>query len=157
MLLPTDECFAQEVAEPVHDGLTCPKYAVWDSNPGSGLAKEHKSRLHFGGRHLLLLSPADFRRFLIVLVDTSIWQPVLLEYETGCEWHPYNQTLQCPVITIRCCPWSVGSWQIFHIVGLCLFSHQSTDYIIVVAHLMSNSFEGHPCCMYANYLPSLCF
>ena len=106
---------------------------------------------------VLDLSPADFRRFLIVLVDTSIGQPVLLEYETGCEWHPYNQTLQCPVITIRCCPWSVGSWQVFHIVGLCLFSHQSTDYIIVVAHLMSNSFEGHPCCMYANYLPSLCF
>jgi hypothetical protein len=33
MLLPTDKCFAQEV--PVHlcDGLTCPKYALWDSNP----------------------------------------------------------------------------------------------------------------------------
>jgi hypothetical protein len=32
MLLPTDECFAQEVPEPVYDGLTCPKYALWDSN-----------------------------------------------------------------------------------------------------------------------------
>jgi hypothetical protein len=31
------------------------------------------------------------------------------------------------------------------------------DYSIVVAHLTSNSFEGHPCCMHANYLPSLCF
>jgi hypothetical protein len=41
MLLPTDECFAQEVPEPVYDGLTCPKYALWDSNPGSWLAKEH--------------------------------------------------------------------------------------------------------------------
>jgi hypothetical protein len=39
MLLPTDECFAQEVPEPVYDGLTGPKYAVWDSNPGSWLAK----------------------------------------------------------------------------------------------------------------------
>jgi hypothetical protein len=28
MLLPTDECFAQEVPEPVYDGLTCPKYAL---------------------------------------------------------------------------------------------------------------------------------
>jgi hypothetical protein len=28
MLLPTDERFAQEVPEPVCDGLTCPKYAV---------------------------------------------------------------------------------------------------------------------------------
>jgi hypothetical protein len=24
MLLPTDECFAQEVPEPVYDGLKCP-------------------------------------------------------------------------------------------------------------------------------------
>jgi hypothetical protein len=50
MLLPTDECFAQEVLEPAYDGLTCPKYALWDSNPGSLLAKEHKSRLRVGGR-----------------------------------------------------------------------------------------------------------
>ena len=106
---------------------------------------------------LLDLSPADFRRFLTVPVDTSIGQPVLLEYGTDCEWHPSNQRLQCPGITIRCYPCSAGSWQVFHIVGLCLFSHQSTDYSIVVAHLMSNSFEGHPCCMHADYLQSLCF
>ena len=30
MLLPTDECFAKEVPEPVYDGITCPKYALWD-------------------------------------------------------------------------------------------------------------------------------
>jgi hypothetical protein len=30
MLLPTDECFAQEVPEHVYDGLTCSKYALWD-------------------------------------------------------------------------------------------------------------------------------
>jgi hypothetical protein len=30
MLLPTDECFAEEVPEPVYDGITCPKYALWD-------------------------------------------------------------------------------------------------------------------------------
>jgi hypothetical protein len=34
MLLPTDECFVPEIAEPVYDSLTCPKYALWDSNPG---------------------------------------------------------------------------------------------------------------------------
>jgi hypothetical protein len=57
MLLTTDECFAQEVPEPVYDGLTCPKYALWDhSNPGSWLTKEQKSRLRFGGRRLLLLN-----------------------------------------------------------------------------------------------------
>jgi hypothetical protein len=42
MLLPTDEYFVQEVPEPVYDGLTCPKYALWNSNPASWLAKEHK-------------------------------------------------------------------------------------------------------------------
>jgi hypothetical protein len=47
--------------------------------------------------------------------------------------------------------YSKFSWQIFHIVGLCVFSHQSADYSIVVAHLTSNSFEGHPCCMHADY------
>jgi hypothetical protein len=31
MLLPTDECFAKVVPEPIYDGLTCPKYALWDS------------------------------------------------------------------------------------------------------------------------------
>jgi hypothetical protein len=89
--------------------------------------------------------------------QTSIGQPVLAEYGTGCEWHPSSQTLKCPVVTIRCYPWSAGSWQVFHIVGLCVFSHQSADYSIMVAHLTSNSFEGHPCCMHADYLPSLCF
>ena len=89
--------------------------------------------------------------------QTSIWQPVLFEYGTGCEWYPANQTLQCPVVTVRCYPWSAGSWQVFHIVGLCVFSQQSADYSIVVAHLTYNSFEGHPCCMHADYLPSLCF
>jgi hypothetical protein len=46
MLLPTDECFAQAVPEYAYDGLPCPKYALWDSNPGSFLAKEHKSTVH---------------------------------------------------------------------------------------------------------------
>jgi hypothetical protein len=49
MLLPTDECFAQEVPKPVYYGLTFPKYALWYSNPVSWLAKEQKSRLRFGG------------------------------------------------------------------------------------------------------------
>jgi hypothetical protein len=71
------------------------------------------------------LSPADFRRFLTVLVDTSIGQPVLLEYGTDCEWHPSNQTLQCPGITIRCYPCSAGSWQIIpltHYAKFCMFT-----------------------------------
>jgi hypothetical protein len=46
--------------------------------------------MYLSGRLMTLLdlSSADFRRFLIVLVDTSIGQPLLLEYGTGCEWHP---------------------------------------------------------------------
>jgi hypothetical protein len=64
--------------------------------------------------------------------QTSIGQPVMFEYGTGCEWHPSKQTLQCPVVTIRCYPWSDGSWQVFPIIGLCVFSHQSADYRIVV-------------------------
>ena len=49
MLLPTDKCFAHEVSEPVCNVLTCPKYALWDSNPG------------FGGRRLLLLNDEGWR------------------------------------------------------------------------------------------------
>jgi hypothetical protein len=56
MLLPTDECFAQEVLKPAYDGPACSKYALWDSNPVSKLAKEQKSRLRFGGRRLLILN-----------------------------------------------------------------------------------------------------
>ena len=61
MLLPTDECFAQEVPESVFDGLTCPKYALWDSSPGSWLAKEQESRLRFGDMWLLLLNDEAWR------------------------------------------------------------------------------------------------
>ena len=89
--------------------------------------------------------------------QTSIGQPVLFEHGTGCEWNPCNQTLQCPVVTIRCYPWFAGSWHVFQIVGFCVFSHQSADYSTVIADLTSNSFEGHPCCMHVDYLPSLCF
>ena len=61
MLLPTDESFAQEVPEPAYDGLTCPKYTLWDYNSGSWLAKEQKSRVRFVGRRLLLLNDESWR------------------------------------------------------------------------------------------------
>jgi hypothetical protein len=61
MLLPTDEFFTHEVPQPVYDGITCPKYALWDSNPGPLLAKEQKSRLRLGGRRLLLLNDDAWR------------------------------------------------------------------------------------------------
>jgi hypothetical protein len=49
-------------------------------------------------------------------------------------WLEFKDMAQDPLI------WSVGSWQVFHIVGLCVFSHQSADYSIVVTHLTSRSF-----------------
>ena len=51
MLLPTDECFAQEVPEPVYDGLACPKYALWDSNRAHGWPRNrsHGFALEVGG------------------------------------------------------------------------------------------------------------
>ena len=61
MLLPTEEWFAQEVPEPVYNGLPYPKYALWVSNPGSLLTKEQKSRLRFGGRRLWLLNDEAWR------------------------------------------------------------------------------------------------
>ena len=67
---------------------------------------------------LLDLSPADFRRFLTVLVDRRLLESqCCLSTGLVCEWHPSNQTLQCPVVTIRCYSWSAGSWQVFLIVG----------------------------------------
>ena len=58
MLLPTVVSFVQEVHHPVHDGLSCPKHALSDSNLGSWLAMEEKSRLHFEGKRLLALNDA---------------------------------------------------------------------------------------------------
>ena len=136
---------------------------MFKSNLWTHISRMCINKLSFGRFSLtwVVISWFMFRWFQTVsncsCWQTSIGQPVLFEYGTGCEWHPSNQTLQCPVVTIRCYPWSAGSWQVFHIVGLCVFSHQSADYSIVVAHLTSNSFEGHPCCMHADYLPSLCF
>jgi hypothetical protein len=51
MLLPTDESFAQEVPEPVYDSLTCPKHALWDSNPVHGWPRNrsHGFALEVGG------------------------------------------------------------------------------------------------------------
>ena len=61
MLFATHEWFPQKVPEPVYDGLTCPKYALWESNPGSWLAKEQKWRFRFWGSRLLLLNDEAWR------------------------------------------------------------------------------------------------
>jgi hypothetical protein len=95
---------------------------------------------------LLDLSPGDFRRFLTVLFNRRLLGSQCC-LSTGLVANGIRLTKRCNTL----------SWQVFHIVGLCVFSHQSSDYIIVVAHLTSNSFEGHPCCMHADLLPFFCF
>jgi hypothetical protein len=82
MLLPTDECFAQEVPEHVYDGLTCPSDQwilrhVLKLQPRR--TKHHAKRVRRcrsanSGRLMTLLdlSPDDFRRFLTVLVDRRL-------------------------------------------------------------------------------------
>ena len=107
---------------------------------------------------LLDLNPANSRRFLTVLVDRRLLGSQCC-LSTGLVANGIRLTKRCNTLS----SWSDVTrglpdlGKVFHIVGLCVFSHQSADYSIVVAHLTSNSFEGHPCCMHADYLPSLCF
>jgi hypothetical protein len=99
----------QEVTESVYDDLTCPKYVLWESNPGSWLAKEHKSRLRFGGRRLLLLNDEAWALSSIyTCIVASAWLP---KYgTTGCKtslmyWSPVR--LPCMV--------TISSWQSWEI------------------------------------------
>jgi hypothetical protein len=149
-----------------HPAVGCKKQKpalVWPMDLASRRAKHHAKRdrrclSDNSGRLMTLLdlSPADFRRFLTVLVDKRLLGSQCC-LSMGLIANGIRLTKRCNALSIRCYPWSVGSWQVFHIVGLCVFSHQSADYSILVAHLTFNRFEGHPCCMHADYLPSLCF
>ena len=100
----------QEAPESVYDDLTCPKYARWDSNPGSWLAKEQKTRLRFGGRRLLLLN--DEAWALSSIYTGIVASALLSKYgkTTGCKtsllyWSPVR--LPCMVII-----YSLQSWEI---------------------------------------------
>jgi hypothetical protein len=106
---------------------------------------------------LLDLSPDDFRRFLTVLVDRRLLGSQCC-LSTGLIANGIRLTKRCNALSSRSdvtrgLPDLGKSFTLL----VCVFSHQSVDYIIVIAHLTSNSFEGHPCCMHADYLPSLCF
>jgi hypothetical protein len=106
---------------------------------------------------LLDLSPADFRRCLTVLVDKRLLGSQYC-LSTGLVANGIRLNKRCYALSSRSnvthgLPDLGKSFTLF----VCVFSHQSADYSIVVAHLTSNSFEGHPCCMHADYLPSLCF
>ena len=82
---------------------------------------------------LLDLSPADFKQLLTVLVDRRLLGSQCC-LSTGLVANGIRLTKRCnALVTIRSYPWYAGSWQVFHIDGLCVFSHQSADYRIVVA------------------------
>ena len=89
---------------------------------------------------LLDLSSADFRRFLTIVVDRRLLGSQCC-LSTGLVANDIRLTKRCNALSSRS--------DVFHIVGLCVFSHQSADYSIVVALLTSNNFEGHSCCMHA--------
>jgi hypothetical protein len=103
------------------------------------------------------LGPADFRRFLTVLVDIPILGSQCC-LSMGLVANGIRLTKRCNALSLRSdvthgLPDIGKSFTLL----VCVFSHQSADYRIVVAHLTINSFEGHPCCMHADYLPSLCY
>jgi hypothetical protein len=87
-----------------------PKYALWDSNSGSWLANEQKSRLRFGGRRLLLLNDEAWRCHpyytgLVASGWLSKW-----ETTTGCKtslmyWSP----VRLPCMATKS---SLQSWEI---------------------------------------------
>ena len=105
---------------------------------------------------LLDLSPADFIRFLTVVDRRLFGSQCCLS--TGLVANGIRLTKRCNALSSRSdVTRGLSDLGKSHIVGLCVFSHQSADYSIVVVHLTSNSFERHPCCMHAGYLPPLCF
>ena len=100
---------------------------------------------------LLDLSSADFRRFLTILVDRRLLGSQCC-LSTGLVANDICLTKRCNALLSRSdVTRGLPDLGKSFIVGLCVFSHQSADYSIVVAHLTSNSFEGHPCCMHADY------
>jgi hypothetical protein len=106
---------------------------------------------------ILDLSSADFRRFLTVLVDRRLLGSQCC-LSTGLVTNGIRLTKRCNVLSswsdvTRGLPDLGKSFTLL----VCVFSHQSADCSIVVAHLTSNSFEAHPCCVHTDYLPSLCF
>ena len=83
------------------------------------------------------------------------FKPLSFQNRAGSEWYLSDQAMQCPVFMLQCCMLSSGSRQVFHGVGLGVFSHKLADYCIMIAHLMSDSFEGNSCWLHGDYLPSL--
>ena len=94
----------------------------------------------------------DFRRFLTVLVDRRLLGSQCC-LSTGLVANGIRLTKRCNALSSRSdvtrgLP-DLGKSFIL-LVCVCFLTSR-------LAHMTSNSFEGHPCCMHADYLPSLCF
>ena len=112
-------------------------------------AKHHAKRVHrcrsanSGCLMTLLdLSPADFRRFLTVLVDRRLLGSQCC-LSTGLIANGIRLTKRCNALSSRS---DLGK-SFTLLVCVCFLT----------SRLTSNSFEGHPCYMHADYLQSLCF
>ena len=105
---------------------------------------------------LLDLSPADFRRFLTGLVDRGpLGSQCCLS--TALVANVIRLTKRCNALSSRSdVTRGLPDLGMSFTLLVCVFSHQSADYSIVVADLTSNIFDGQPCGMHADYLPSLC-
>jgi hypothetical protein len=107
---------------------------------------------------LIDFNTANFRRFLTVLVDRRLLGSQCC-LSTGLVANGIRLTKRCNALS----SWSdatrglpdLGKSFTF-LVCVCFLTSRLTT-VIVVAHLTSNNFEGHPCCMHVDYLPSSCF
>jgi len=113
--------------------------------------RDCRCRFANSGRLMTLLdvSPADFRRILTVLVDRGLLGSQFC-LSTGLVANGIRLTKCCNALSSRSdvtrgLPDLDKSFTL--LVCVCFLTSRLTP----------TSFEGHPCCMHADYLPSLCF
>jgi hypothetical protein len=93
---------------------------------------------------LLDLSPADFRLFLTVLVDIRLLGSQCF-LSTGLVANGKRLTKRYNALSSRSdATCGLSDLDKSFILLVCVFSHQSDDYSIVVAHLTSNSLKDIP-------------
>jgi hypothetical protein len=76
MLLPTDECFAQEVHELVYDGLTCPKYVESGSfRPDYLFAPGRFAPLN---RYYIMIDEVFFDNVLVIIFLLVVCKKIII-------------------------------------------------------------------------------
>ena len=101
---------------------------------------------------LLDFSPADFKRFITVLADRCLLGNHCL-FRTWLTANGIHLTKRWSALSSRCdvtCGLPDLGNSFTMLVWVCFFT-----YCIMIAHLKSNSFQGHSCWQHAVYLPSL--